>query len=224
MAMQAGVQGTPMSTVGRHDARRKGRRQQWVGYLFIAPNLIGFTIFTLVPLLFALLVAFTHWDLAAGFAGMRFVGLNNFRLLVTDPEFRNALGRSVYYVGLTVPCSLVLGLLVALALNGRVLGRALLRTVFFLPFVSNIVAISAVWILLYQPDNGPINAGLRLLGIAHPPGWLVSSNWALPALIIMGIWAAVGYNAVIYLAGLQDIPTDLYDAARDDGHLPYPDL
>lgn len=196
---------------------RRAARRQWIGYLFILPNFVGFAIFTLLPLLFALLVAFTKWNLVAGFRDLRFVGLANFRLLLTDQSFHDALAHTAVYVGVSVPVSLAFGLLTALALNGRVAGRAALRAIFFLPFISNVVAISAVWILLYHPTYGPINAGLRAVGVANPPAWLASSAWVLPALIIMAIWGAIGYNAVIYLAGLQDIPRDLYDAAAIDG-------
>jgi multiple sugar transport system permease protein len=108
-------------------------------------------------------------------------------------------------------------MLVALALNGPIPGRSALRLIFFIPFIANTVAIAATWILLYDPRYGPINRFLQSLGIDDPPLWLASSDWALPALIIMAVWHGAGYAAVIYLAALQDVPQDLHEAAALDG-------
>jgi multiple sugar transport system permease protein len=116
-----------------------------------------------------------------------------------------------------VPLTTAAGLLIALALNGPIPGRAVLRLIFFIPFIANAVAISSVWILLYHPRYSPINNTLRTLGIEDPPLWLASSQWAMPALIIMAVWAGAGYASIIYLAALQSLPPDLYEAAELDG-------
>lgn len=203
--------------VGRASRHRSPQYPPWIGYAFVAPNFIGFALFTLVPLAFALVVSFTDWDVVSGLNGIRWVGLANFQGLLGDPKFWEGVRHTLFYVGFSVPLTLVFGLLAALGLNGPVPGRAILRTIFFLPFIVNSVAIAATWILLYHPRFGPINAILRAFGIADPPQWLASSQWALWALIIMAIWGGVGYASVIYLAALQDVPQELYEAAELDG-------
>jgi multiple sugar transport system permease protein len=189
----------------------------WLGFAFIAPNLIGFAVFTLLPLVFALAIAFAQWDVISGLDGIRWVGFQNFTDVLQDGKFWRALRTTVIYVGVSVPVTTACGLLIALALNGPVPGRGLLRLIFFIPFIVNAVAISATWILLYHPRYSPLNQSLRALGIENPPLWLASSQWALPALIIMAIWGGCGYAAVIYLAALQDLPEDLFEAADLDG-------
>ena len=208
-------QGVP-ATAGRTN-RRSPLPPSWQGYLFILPNFLGFAVFTLLPLLFALAVAFARWDVISGIDGIHWIGFGNFTALFHDHNFWSSVGHTLYYVGLSVPLTTLAGLGVALALNGPVPGRTILRLIFFIPFISNAVAISSVWILLYHPRYSPLNNGLKALGIADPPTWLASSTWALPALIIMAVWAGTGYAAIIYLAGLQDIPPDLYEASRLDG-------
>jgi multiple sugar transport system permease protein len=198
-------------------ARHAGRRRALTGYLFIAPNFVGLAVFTLGPLLFSFAIAFTQWDVASGLGGIRWVGLRNFVDIALDGKFWESARNTLVYAGVGVPATVALGLGLALALNGPIPGRSVLRLIFFIPFVANAVAISAVWILLYHPRYGPINAALSGLGVASPPGWLASSAWALPALIIMAIWGGLGYAAVIYLAALQDVPPELYEAAELDG-------
>lgn len=196
---------------------RTRRRSSRLGYLFIAPNLVGFAAFTLLPLIFALAVSFADWDVISGLDGIKWVGLKNFRNVLTDPNFWHAARITLIYVGVSVPVTTAAGFLIALALNGPVPGRSLLRLIFFIPFIVNAVAISATWILLYHPRYSPLNNTLRMLGVENPPLWLASSQWALPALIIMAIWGGCGFASVIYLAALQDLPEDLYEAADLDG-------
>ncbi|GHO90657.1 ABC transporter permease [Reticulibacter mediterranei] len=198
-------------------SRRSGEPPAWVGYAFIAPNFIGFLLFTLVPLLFALLVAFTKWDVVSGIEGIQWVGLQNFVTLFQDKDFWESARITFFYAGASVPLTTVGGLLLALALNGPIAGRAVLRAIFFIPFIANTVAIATTWILLYHPTYGPIDIALRALHIANPPLWLVSSQWALPALILMAVWGGVGYASIIYLAALQDVPQELHEAAALDG-------
>jgi multiple sugar transport system permease protein len=198
-------------------SRARGGRSSWLGFAFIAPNLIGFAVFTLLPLIFALAVSFAEWDVISGLDGIRWVGFENFSTVLTDGNFWHAARVTLIYVGVSVPLTTAAGLLIALALNGPVPGRALLRLIFFIPFIVNAVAISAVWILLYHPRYSPLNNTLRALGVDDPPLWLASSQWALPALIIMAVWGGCGYAAVIYLAALQSLPEDLYEAADLDG-------
>lgn len=211
---------TPADTGPTARLRPKYRSRNsrgWIGYLFIAPNFIGLLLFTLLPLLFALIVAFTQWDASAGLGAIKWIGLQNFRDVLQDPNFWQSARITLIYVGLSVPCTVIVGLFLALALNGPIVGRAILRTIFFIPFIANAVAIATTWLLLYHPTQGPINVILKALGMANPPQWLVSSQWALPALIIMAVWGGVGYATIIYLAALQDVPTELLEAATIDG-------
>lgn len=200
--------------------RRGGRRtgaSWWAPWAFIAPNLVGLVAFTLIPLVSGLLIAFTDWNVISGLQGLRWVGLENFGRLLRDEKFWAAAGRTVAYGGVSVPFTLLLGLALAVALNRPLPGRAALRIIFFLPAVVNTIAIGMVWLLLLNPQSGLLNAALRLLGWTNPPGWFVSSHWALAALILVAIWGGAGYLSVIYLAALQDMPPDLYEAAALDG-------
>jgi multiple sugar transport system permease protein len=189
----------------------------WKGYAFIAPNLVGLAVFTFLPVAFTIAVAFTNWDVVSGLSGLGWVGLRNFATILSDPDFWHSAGLTVVYVGFSVPLTVACGLAVAVALDGPVPGRSILRLLFFVPFISNLVAVSETWILLYSPQFGPIDAVLRTVGVQNPPAWLASSAWAMPALIIMTIWSGVGYSAVLYTAALQDVPTDLLEAAEIDG-------
>ena len=200
---------------------RAARRREWqrniTGYLFVAPNLIGFLLFTLAPVLFSLVVAFSDWNLFKGISGMNFVGLQNFTNLLHDIWFIDSLKNNLIYTVATIPVMMILSLIIAVVLNDKVYGRVAIRAMFFIPYIANIVAICAVWLLLYNPDHGVINQFLTGLGIAHPPQWLASTVWALPAIMIMTVWGGIGYNSVLYMAGLQSIPKSLYESADIDG-------
>ena len=215
--MISGHEAQPGAEIQVPAGNKSGWRKKMTPYLFIAPNLIGFAAFTLLPLIFALLVSFANWDVVSGLDGIEWVGFANFIDAINDGAFWKAMGITAIYVVGSVPITVGLGMLLAIGLNGPTPGRGVLRLIFFIPYIVNAVAISATWILLYHPRYGPINAALRWLGIEDPPLWLASSDWALPALIIMAIWAGVGYNAIIYLAALQSLPEDLYEAAELDG-------
>lgn len=192
------------------------RRQEAVaGFAFLLPNIVGFAIFVALPVAAALVLSFFHWDLLTP---PRFAGLSNFTKLFTeDRTFRVVLVNTVYYVVGTVPPSITLALLVALAMNQKIRGVTFYRTAYFMPVVSSLVAVSLIWRWLFNYDFGLVNNLLYSVGITNVPNWLGSSRWAMPAVIIMSIWRNIGYNMVIYLAGLQDIPDVLYEAAAIDG-------
>src|SRR5690606_5277867 len=152
------------------------------------PSLLFLVAFLLVPLIGGLLVSFTEWDVISGIGGIRWVGFDNFIQLFADRKFWAAAGRTAIYAGLGVPLTILGGLALALALNRPLIGRGVLRAIFFLPAIVNIIALGSVWLLLLNPHSGLINAGLRLVGLSDVPGWITSSTWALPALIIMAIW------------------------------------
>jgi multiple sugar transport system permease protein len=183
-------------------------------YLFLAPNAIGFLLFSALPVLAALVLAFYDWDLLLG---ADFVGLENFRqLLFEDANFHAAFLNTFYFVVVSVPLSAGLGLAVALLCNQALRGITLYRSIFLLPYVTITVAVALVWRWLYHPDLGLINRLLALVGI-DGPAWLVSTRWAMPAIIFLSVWKSFGYNMVLFLAGLQSIPEQLYEAATIDG-------
>jgi multiple sugar transport system permease protein len=196
---------------------KHNRKEQLAGYLFILPNFLGVFFFVLLPLLFSFMLIFADWDYLKGFSGLSFAGFGNIRRLLNDDYLRHALINNFIFALVTVPSAMVIGLVVAVVLNRHVYAKGLLRTLFFLPYVSSLVAISVVWSVLYNAQNGPINALLRSWGIDNPPGWLGSTSWALPAIIIMVVWTYIGYTMVLYMAGLQGVPKDLYEASSIDG-------
>ncbi len=189
------------------------RRESIWGYLFISPWLIGFVVFTAGPMLASLVLSLTHYNIAEA---PIFVGFDNYvKLFTRDPKFWHALKVTMTYAFIAIPLNLIFGFLVAYLLNLRVPGVAFWRTLYYLPSVMPGVATALLWGLLFNPRIGVINWLLSLVGIKGP-GWLASPQWALPALILMSLWG-VGGGMIIYLAGLQGIPTSLYEAAQIDG-------
>jgi multiple sugar transport system permease protein len=187
-------------------------REEIAAYLFISPWLIGFIIFTAGAMLFSLGLSFYDTDLLTS---VRFVGLDNYRELFDDRFVGQALRVTTIYTFVTVPLGAIFALALAVLMNQPMRWRGFFRTVYYLPSVVSGVAVAVLWQWLYHPDFGLINAILEFFGISGPR-WLFSREWALPALIIMALWS-VGGSMLIFLAGLQGIPTELYDAAQVDG-------
>jgi multiple sugar transport system permease protein len=191
---------------------RAQRREALEGYLCIAPWLIGFVLFVGGPILGSLGVSLTDWSLLAP---PDFVGLENYQALWKDPLFWISLRVTLIYTIVHVPLAISLGFALALLLNQDVRFVALWRTIFYLPAVVSGVAVALLWLWVFNPELGLANRFLGLFGL-EPLGWLLSTRWALWALIIISLWN-VGGGIVIYLAGLQGIPTELYEAAHIDG-------
>ena len=189
-------------------------RQNIVGYSFILPNFIGFFIFTFIPVIFSLLLSFSHWD---GFTEMEFAGLDNFIKIFKDRIFVQSIWKTAYFSIFTVLFSMVASLGLALLLNQKRKARGFFRCALFFPYVASVVAISVVWNAMLQPDYGPVNEFLKFIGIANPPRWFASTDWVIPGLIIVNVWRNMGYFMIIYLAGLQNIDESLYEAAALDG-------
>ncbi len=186
-----------------------------VGYSFVLPNLIGYSIFILLPVIFSFVLSVMEWDGSRN--PMVFVGLDNFKHLLEDSTFRISFVNTIKYAVFTVPITVVAALLLAVLLNTKIKGISFFRTAFFFPYIASLVAVGAVWNMLFQPDYGPINNFLRFIGIANPPRWVVSTKWAMAAVIIVSIWKYMGYYMVVYLAALQGISPTLYEAASIDG-------
>ena len=182
-------------------------------WVFLGPTLFGLIFGTLGPVLAAIGISFTEWEVITP---PTFAGLDNYRHLLQDPTFTKSIVNTIYYVGVTVPVSTMLSLLLALLLNQKLRGITWYRTAYFLPVVSSTVAVALVWSWIYSKDFGLINYVLRIFG-QQPIAWLSSSQWAMPAMIIMGIWGTLGEGMIIFLAGLQAIPQSYYEAAEVDG-------
>ncbi|GED90765.1 MULTISPECIES: carbohydrate ABC transporter permease [unclassified Streptomyces] len=203
---------------GAAAARRRSRRTTLVGWSFILPNFLGFAALTLVPVLATLLLAFTNWN---SYSTPEWVGLANFRRMFGSDTFWVALSNTAWYAVGHIPLTLAASLGLAVLLNQKLRGVGFLRTAFFFPYITSLVAVAVVWNMLFSPDLGPVNQLLRAVGVSHPPGWTTSTDWAMPAVIITSVWRDMGYYMVLYLAGLQAIPAELYEAARVDGAGPW---
>ena len=179
-------------------------RKNWVSYLFILPNLIGVLLFLAFPLVFAFYMSFTEWDVLTS---PKWVGFTNYvDLFTNDDLFWISLRNSAYYVVLTVPASIVIGLGLAMAMNQAVRGVAFFRTAMYIPVLTSAVAVAFIWRWIFNSDVGLLNAILDKLGLPSTIGWLTDPNVAMISLAIMSIWKSVGYFAVILFAALQGVP------------------
>ncbi len=189
-------------------------RRIFHAYLFIAPVILFFGLFRVVPSIQTLLYSFYKVELLR--RQFTFIGLDNFRSLLTDEIFRGATLNTLVYVAAIVPTSATLGLLLAVIFNSKFRFQSVFKAIYFSPMVTSTVAAAMVWWWLYNPQFGLFNVVLRLLHI-EPQSWLMSSHTALTSIIIFSIWKTLGYNMIIYLAGLQAIPAQFYEAATIDG-------
>ncbi|MFI6231381.1 carbohydrate ABC transporter permease [Micromonospora echinospora] len=208
-----------MTAPGRHAGRGGATHRGLTGWMFALPFAVPFAIFLVGPVLVSLLMSFTDIrlaDLRTPLA-VEFVGFDNYLRLADDEVFLKSVRNTALVVLLGIPLTLGLGLAVALGLNsGLTRFKALFRVGYYLPVVTSIVAVSVVWRFVYQKDSGLVNGFLGLFGVTGP-NWLESTSLALPALIVMIVWRGLGFQMVIFLAGLQAIPEQLYEAARIDG-------
>ena len=189
------------------------------GWLFAGPALLVIALFFGVPVLAALALSLTDFDIyaLADIDNLRFVGLGNYIALLQNPLFWKALGNTFYFVLVGVPLSIAASLGAALLLHSKVARmRPFFRTALFAPVVTTVVAVAVIWRYLFHTSYGMLNWGLSSLGIA-PVDWLGDPAWAMPTIILFAVWKNFGYNMIIFLAGLQAIPEDLYEAARIDG-------
>lgn len=193
------------------------RKEAIIGWLFLAPEIIGIILLYVFPLVFALILSFSSWNLIGGFSEIRFVGFDNFVKMFQDERVFLALKNNLIFTAAVVPISMIISLILAVVINSRVYLQSYFKVAFFIPYISSIIAVGAVWRALYHPSQGPINQFLMSLGVTDPPGWLASTSTSLLAIIIISIWAQVGYVIIIYLAGLSNIPESIYEAAKIDG-------
>lgn len=210
---------TSSATLAARPARRGSsplaRRKALEGYLYISPFLLGFLIFTAYPLLASFYLSFTSYNILSA---PTFIGLENYqRAFSGDPQFWASLGRTGKYALFVVPAGIVCSLLAAMLLNQGFRGTAIFRTIFFLPSITPVIASVLIWLWLLQPSIGVINYLLGLIGIPGP-AWVQSTTWAVPSLVILSLWnTAGGSRMIVFLAGLQGVPQELYEASHIDG-------
>jgi multiple sugar transport system permease protein len=213
-----GAARTPAAATARDTTPLRGRTAR-AGVLFLLPALSLICIFFFGPIIAALLLSFTDFDIYAlsDIALLRFVGFDNYARLIDDALFWTALVNTFYFVLIGGPLSIAVSLGAAMLVNSTLTPfKGLFRTVYFLPVVTTLVAAAVVWRYIYHPRYGLLNYGLELFGLPTV-NWLEDPTWAMPAIILMAVWKNFGYNMVIFLAGLQSIPRSLYEAARVDG-------
>ncbi|MGC4030340.1 MAG: sugar ABC transporter permease [Tepidisphaeraceae bacterium] len=194
-------------------ASRSDTQNTLKGLAFVSPWIVGFLLFTAVPLGLVVWYSLCEYPLTKP---PRFIGLENYRELFSDEIFWQTVRNTIYYAVLVLPLGLLLALGVAMLLNAKIKGQSVYRTIVFLPSLVPAVASAMLWLWLFNAKLGLINLALRTIGIAEPPAWLAEPTWAMPALVLMSLWG-VGNTVVIYLAGLQDVPRELYEAAEIDG-------
>jgi len=194
--------------------KARNRKRALVAYSFIAPNFIGFAVFTMIPIICAFALGFLKWD---GNNAIQFAGLKNFARLSGDTLFWASLKNTIIYCIGTVPLTMLASLGLAIILNQKIRGRGVFRTISFFPYVASLVAITAVWAMVFHPSKGPVNAILYyVFHIKDLPNWF-GGDLILLTLILFSVWKYMGYYMVIYLAGLQGISAELYEAASLDG-------
>lgn len=190
------------------------QRRTLEGLSFITPNFIGFFVLILIPVLFTFWLCFNKWN---GYTPMEFVALDNFKYIFTHKIFQEAVVKTLIFTACSVVITLLLALGLAVLINQKLAGIGIFRTAIFFPYVASVVAVAAVWQMLFQKDMGLINEMLCFFGVTDVPGWFATTKWALPGVIIVNIWKNMGYYMIIYLAALQDVPTSLVEAGMIDG-------
>jgi len=189
------------------------KRSNRYGYLFVLPYVIFFLAFVAFPLVFSLILVFHRWNIVTP---MEWVGLKNFVRLIHDPLFLQSVWNTLTFLFIHIPLQLVIALGLALLLNSRIRFRSFFRAIYFLPVVVSGVAVTILWQQLYAFDYGVLNTVLNSIGISSIP-WIVDARWAMPSIAVMATWKNVGIYIVLFLVGLQTIPSDLYEAASIDG-------
>jgi len=202
--------GPPILTT--RSAGRLGR-DSWWAWLFLAPTILGLAVLSAGPIIASLGISLTDWDLLSP---AEFVGLDNFATLLSTDRFLLALRNTAFFTLTSVPVGLILGLGLALALDQPIRGIAIIRTAYFLPVVTSTTAIALVWLWIYSPQGGLLNSFLGVFGIP-PEKWVSDPFWSMPSIVAMSVWQGLGTTVIIFLAGLQGIPQEFYDAASVDG-------
>jgi multiple sugar transport system permease protein len=206
-----------MSAATSVSLKKKQRvKNNIIAYSFILPNFLGFAVFTLGPIVFAVYLAFTTWN---GSGAITFVGLENFKNLLHDKIFFVSLKNTIIYCLAVVPLTVITSLFLAILLNQKIVARNVFRAINFFPYVASLVAVAVVWNMLFNPAKGPVNQLLSILGVPdnNLPRWAADKDWAMFTVVLFSVWKNTGYYMIVYLAGLQGISQQLYEAAMLDG-------
>jgi len=193
-------------------------KENLAGYLFIGPSLIIFLLFVMVPMFASIFLSFTDWNFLSGLKGIKLIGLQNFSLMLLDERFKYAISNTFIYAIGTVPISLSVAMVLAYALNSKIYGKKVLRLIFFIPYISSQVALAAVFKFIFR-DNGLLNEFMvKTLHIMQTaPDWLNNDSLNKIPIIMLAIWTGIGYELIVYMAALQGVPSDLYEAADIEG-------
>ncbi|VTR53020.1 maltose transporter membrane protein [Actinobacillus pleuropneumoniae] len=212
--MEAIQQPTPKS---RRKFWTPKRKEALIGWLFLAPEIVGMLLLNVFALGFSLYLSLSDWDMLSGVQGIEFTGLDNYIKMFHDPTIIQAIKNNLIYMVLTVPIPIAIALVLSVLIHNSVFFKSYFKVAFFIPYISSIIAVAAVWSALFHPSLGPINQFLMDLGISNPPKWLVDPKTSLLAISIISSWAGLGYTIIIYMAGLTNISNEIYEAADIDG-------
>lgn len=191
------------------------RREHYWGLAFITPPFIGFLIFMAFPIVFAFVASLTKWN-GMNVMTEQFVGLRNYAKLMSDAKFwKTLLNTIIYMIG--IPCGMILGILIAMGMNRKIRGIKVLRTLYYIPVISSLVAVAILWMWVFNYDYGLLNSIVKLISGQKGPNWLGDEFWVKVSMIIFMTWKGLGTSIILYLAGLQNIPRDYYEAAKIDG-------
>ncbi|GMK37510.1 ABC transporter permease [Paenibacillus sp. CCS19] len=211
---------TQVAVKGGLERRKKGwslsSGENLSGWLFVSPMLIGVCVLVLLPIIATIVLSFADWNFVQGWDGIDWVGIGNFKKLLHDDQFLRSVRNNFLFL-LTVPIYMIISMVLAVLIDRHVYLKSYFKVAYFMPYISSIVAVAVVWQVLFQPSYGPINEMLKAIGISKPPMWIADPNYALISIMMIVVWTSIGFNMIIYIAGLQSIPRDLYEAADIDG-------
>lgn len=209
------MSGTNAKLMAKKKMTKAQFREHCWGLAFVSPAFVGFCIFMAFPLVFAFAASLTDWN---GMNNMldRFVGLANYAELLTDEKFWKVLFNTVIYM-IGIPLGMIFGLVIAVFMNRKIRGIKILRTLYYVPVVSSLVAVAILWMWVFNYDYGLLNSLIKMLTGAHGPNWLGDEFWVKISMIIFMVWKGLGSSIILYLSGLQSIPRDYYEAAKIDG-------
>ncbi len=204
----------------KEKAIRRSNYQAWketlIGYVFIAPTLLGLTVFFIIPIIATLILSFTDWNFIAGVDKIKFVAIDNFTKLFQDDIFIRSVKNNLILL-MAIPITAAISLFLAIIINKHVYFKNTFKVIYFSSYISSIVAVAIVFQVLFHPSHGPVNQFLVSMGIENPPMWLADTQIAIYAVLMIQVWVSIGFYLIIYIAGLQGIPKDLYEAADIDG-------
>jgi len=195
-------------------SKKADRNEFYTALICLFPSLVIGMAFVIIPIIMVVYLSFTKWDLTS--TTKEFVNFTNYIYLFKNPKFLKSISNTLYFSALKIPFDIIFSLFFALLLDKKIRGLRFFRAIYFAPVITSMVAVSAIWLWFYDPQFGLFNYIFKMIGLS-PLKWLHDPNWAMPAIIIMSIWKGLGYNIVIFLAGLQNIPESYYEAADIDG-------